>query len=272
MHLDGALEFAVMRVFHVGVAPADMRDHHRILAFQRAKQLVRGVDGVGRGLALDQDVRRAADRAALAAIEDVAVAAHAGVARPFVAGKADELARLVEFGGQLVELLPERIGDLKVVALVADHVDEGRVARIAEVILRRAHADGFAALPVQIAPVAAQRRGFDHTQRIGAGDLGAVRHQTQIEVALGVGDEALDYPRSLARLDRDRFLPVMEREPAQRARNQRRLPRLRLEADGALLHGDALCPVGIADADADAASRDRGAAYVADGEIARGAV
>ena len=86
-----------MGVFDVGIAPADMGDDHGVLAFERAEQLVRGVDGVGRGLALDQDVRRAADRPALVAEEDVAVAAHAGVARPFVARQADEAARLVEF-------------------------------------------------------------------------------------------------------------------------------------------------------------------------------
>ena len=166
-----------MGVLDIRVAPADMRDDDRVLAVERAEQLIRRVDRVGRGLALDQDVRRAADRAAFVAIEDVAVAAHAGIARPFVAGQADELARHVEFRGEPVELLPERVGDLKVVALVADHVDEGRIARIAEIAFRRAHADGLAALSVQVAPVAAQRRGRDHAQRIGAGKLLAVRQR-----------------------------------------------------------------------------------------------
>ena len=93
VHLDGALEPAVMGIFQIGIAPADMGDDHGILAGERAKQLVGGVDGVGRGLALHQDVRRAADRPAFAAEENVAVAAHAGVARPFVARQADEAAR-----------------------------------------------------------------------------------------------------------------------------------------------------------------------------------
>ena len=105
MHLDAAFEPPVMGVADIGVAPADMGDDHGVLAVQRAEQLIRGVDGVGRGPALHQDVRRATDRPALAAEEDVAVAAHAGIARPFVAGQADETARRVEFGREPVELL-----------------------------------------------------------------------------------------------------------------------------------------------------------------------
>ncbi len=157
MHLDGALQPAVMGIFQVGVAAADMGDDDGVLAFERAEQFVGGVDRIRRGLPLHQDVRRAPDRPALAAIEDVAIAAHAGVARPFVAGQADEPAGRVERGRQPVEFVPERVGDLEVVALVADHVDEGRVARVAEIGLGRSHPDGFAALPVQVAPIAAQR-------------------------------------------------------------------------------------------------------------------
>ena len=171
MHLDGALQPSVVGELHVGIAPADMGDDDGVLVLQRLEQVVGGVDGVGRGLAFDQDVRRAADRPALAAVEDVAVAAHAGVAGPFVAGQADELAGLVERGGQPVELLPERVGDLEVVALVAGDVDERLVARVAEVVFRRAGADGLAALAVQVAPVAPQRARLHHAQRIGARQL-----------------------------------------------------------------------------------------------------
>src|SRR5437879_7832109 len=99
------------------------------------------IDGIGRGLAFYQDVRRAADRPTLAAKENIAVAAHAGVARPFVAGQADEAAGCVELRREAVELGPECIGDLKIVALMADDIDEGLVARVAEITFRRAHAD-----------------------------------------------------------------------------------------------------------------------------------
>jgi len=125
-----------------------MGDDHRVLAFKRAKELVGRVDGSARGLPFDQDVRGAPDRAAFAPEEDVAVAAHAGVARPLVTRQAHETARRIERRGQSIELGPERVGDLKIVALVADHVDEGQIARVAEIAFRRAHADGFAALPM----------------------------------------------------------------------------------------------------------------------------
>ena len=49
MHLDRALDAAVVADVEVGVAPADMGDHDRILAVQRLEQLARGVD-VGAGV------------------------------------------------------------------------------------------------------------------------------------------------------------------------------------------------------------------------------
>ena len=218
MHLDGAFEPSVMGVFEVGVAPADMGDDHGVLAGERAEQLVRGVDGIGRGLALDQDMRRAADGAALAAEEDVAVAAHAGVARPLVAGQADEAAGLVELGRQPVELRPERVGDLEVVALVADDVDEGQVARVAEIALRRAHADGLAALPVQVAPIASDRR---RRRPLACGLARASSSpfamSAKLEIAGVVGDEILDDARTVAGLDRDAL-----RQAAQRPRRHER--------------------------------------------------
>ena len=162
-------------------------------------------------------MRRAANGSAFAAEEDVAVAAHAGVARPFVAGQADETARRVEFRRQPVELGPERVGDLKVVALVADDVDEGSIARVAEIALRRAHADGLSALPVQIAPIASQRRVGGDAHRIGAGKLLAVRHEPQFEIAGGVGHEIFQHARAVAGLDRDAL-----RQAAHRPRRHER--------------------------------------------------
>src|SRR5262249_56549766 len=138
------------------------------------KELICVVNCPARGLTFDQEGRRAMARAAFAAEEDVAVAAHASIARPFVAGQAQETARRIERGGQAVELSPERIGDLKIVALMADDVEEGKIARVAKIAFRRAHTYGFAALPVQVAPVEPQRCLRDHAQRIGAGKLLAI--------------------------------------------------------------------------------------------------
>src|SRR4030095_2120848 len=99
-----ALEPPVVGAFDIRVAPADMGDDHRVLAFERAKELIGRVDGSARGLSFDEDVRRAPDRAAFAPKEDIAVAAHAGVARPLVAWQAHETARRIERRGQSIEL------------------------------------------------------------------------------------------------------------------------------------------------------------------------
>ena len=57
MHLDRPFELALMGVFHVGIASADMGDHHGILAGHRVENIVRGVAfRARRARALDQDV------------------------------------------------------------------------------------------------------------------------------------------------------------------------------------------------------------------------
>src|SRR4029077_3223689 len=112
---------------------------------------------------LDQNMRRAPDRAAFAAEKDISITTHAGIARPFVTRKTNKPAGNVELGRQAVELLPELVGNLEVVALMTDHVDERRITRVAEIGFGCPHADGFTALPVQIAPIAAGRCLFHHT-------------------------------------------------------------------------------------------------------------
>ena len=54
--LDRALDTGVMRVFDVGVASADMGDDPAVLVRQELEQLVRGVDGLGRGRAFHQNM------------------------------------------------------------------------------------------------------------------------------------------------------------------------------------------------------------------------
>ena len=142
------------------------------------------------------------DRAALAAVEDVAVAAQAGVAGPFVSRHAHEAPGLVERGRQAVELLPERIGDLKIVALVSDDIDERLVAGVTEVAFSGVGANRFAALAMQVAPIAPQRRAGHDTQRIGAGELlvGLGIVQAQFDIA-GLGNrEVADDARPLLRV------------------------------------------------------------------------
>ena len=102
----------------------------------------------------------------------------------------------IELRGELIELFPERIGDLEIIALVADHVDEGLVAGVAEIVFRRPHADGFAALAVQIGPIAPQRRGGHHAKRIGLRDKAAIGRHAQIEIAGAIRDKVFDHARA----------------------------------------------------------------------------
>ncbi len=213
VHFHGALQPAVVRHRDVGVASADMRDHDGVLGGDRAEQIFGGVAiAVGRILAVDQNAGGAEDRPSFVAVEDVAVAAHAGVARPFVTRHADEAARHVEFGGEPVELVPERVGDLEVVALVADDIDEGLVARVGEIAARRIGADRLAALPVQVAPVAPQRRVRHDAHGIGARKLGAALvGERELHIARRAGDEIVEHQGTFARFCRNGFGEVLNR-------------------------------------------------------------
>src|SRR5690606_38436318 len=114
----------------------------------------RGVAVVARGgLVLDQRMRRASDDPALLGEEDVAVAAQRCIARPLVPRQRDEAARLVELGGEPVELLPELVCDLEVVALVGAGVHERPIACECEVLAGAPGADRLLRLTVEIAPV-----------------------------------------------------------------------------------------------------------------------
>src|SRR5438093_1006356 len=86
--------------------------------------------------------------------EHVAVTAHAGVARPLVTGQTDEAPRHIESRCQSIELSPKCVGDLEVVALMSDDVDERLITRVTEITFRGAGADGFTALTMQVTPIA----------------------------------------------------------------------------------------------------------------------
>ena len=110
------------------------------------------------------------DIPSLGSVEHVAVAAKPGVARPFIAGKDDEAAIFGELGGQLVELGPECLGDLEVVALMADRVEECLVAGEEMEVARRVGPDGLLRLTMQVAPIGQQRRVLDNAKRVGGRD------------------------------------------------------------------------------------------------------
>jgi hypothetical protein len=66
---------------------------------------------------------------------------------------------------------PERIGDLEVVALMSDDVDERLVTGVAEVAFSGVGTNRLAALAMQVAPIAPQRCAGRDTQWIGAGQF-----------------------------------------------------------------------------------------------------
>ena len=92
-----------------------------------------------------------------------------------------------------------------------------------EIAFRRAHADGLAALAVQVAPEAPQRCGVDDAQRICACDLLAAREDAQVEIAGGVHGEIFDDARSIAGFKSD-----ARRQARDHARGEKRQRLLRL--------------------------------------------
>ena len=83
--------------------------------------------------------------------DHVAVTAKCRVARPLVTRKEDEAAGLVELTGEVVEVSPELLGDLEVVALVAHGIHKGQVAGIFSKAARAVGADRLFRLPVHVA-------------------------------------------------------------------------------------------------------------------------
>ena len=109
------------------------------------------------------------DGLAFVAVVHVAIAAHGGVRRPFVARDADELTWPVEVFCQGVEFAPERAGDLEVIALVAHDVEVRLVPAELEIFPRRIGAQCLVRLAVRVAPEMDESGVLGHyAQRVGA--------------------------------------------------------------------------------------------------------
>ena len=89
----------------------------------------------------------------LVEIDDVPIAAAAGVAGPFVSGKNDELHVVLKRAHLLIELPPILVGHLKVVALMRAEIQSRHVARKGEIFCFSAGSYGRIALRVEIAPI-----------------------------------------------------------------------------------------------------------------------
>ena len=59
--------------------------------------------------------------------ENIAVAAHGGVPRPFITREYDKSSILMILFSELVQVFPECIVDLKIIGLMAGHIQEGFV-------------------------------------------------------------------------------------------------------------------------------------------------
>ena len=70
-------------------------------------------------------------------------------------------------------MFPEGRGDLKVIALVAHHIQERPIARELDQFTRRVGPDGFFGLPVQVSPVVQQRGIRGNLQRVADAQTGS---------------------------------------------------------------------------------------------------
>ena len=176
MDLHPGLEAFIVGVVDVGVPPSDVGEHHAVAASQAFEHLGGAVGVVlGVGPVVDQGVRRPVDGLALVQVEHVAVTPQAGVARPLVAREGHEPVVLGELGGQVVEMGPEGVGDLEVVALVGHHVQERPVPGEGMEVAGRVGADGLLGLAVEISPPWQQPRPCTHRsgldpERVRRGD------------------------------------------------------------------------------------------------------
>ena len=59
--------------------------------------------------------------------ENIAVATHGGVARPFITREYDKSSILMIFFSELVQVFPECIVDLKIIGLMTGHIQKGFV-------------------------------------------------------------------------------------------------------------------------------------------------
>ena len=155
MHLHRPFQPGVVAA-QVGKASADVGDDHHLPPAipQAGKQFLHGraagLPGPGRE---KQGAGAAADGPAFFPEDHVAVPAQSGIAAPFPTGKGHQAFRFMELAGGGLDLPPEAVGDLKVVALVGTDVQEGVVAGKAEVVPDGIGSDGFLALAVEIGPI-----------------------------------------------------------------------------------------------------------------------
>ena len=188
--LEDRLQLRVLRL-EVRAPAADVRHHDHLAAglghvlahprLQVAGVHAFGRTGVGRHLVPGQlPVAAAVDGPLVVQEQDVAVATGAGRPRPLPAEEGHEPARIVVLAGRQPHLLQVGIGEDEVIALVGGEVDGCEVARVGEVLVRCADADGGCRLRLRIPPADDLVRVFAYHDGIGDGEdsVVALEHQS----------------------------------------------------------------------------------------------
>ena len=204
---DRGLEFRVVGVLDVGIAAADVRRDQRVLVLECSQEISRRMTiGLRMGRVVDEGPAGSVDGAALVPVPDVVVAPEGSVARPLVAGQGDETAGLVELGGQLIELSPERVGDLEIVALMATDIEKRPVTGECEVVAGGVGADGLFALSVEVAPVVAVCGAGRDPEGVRLRETDALFGKDPDPPFPGIGDgETVHLPGELSRRERHRL-------------------------------------------------------------------
>ena len=131
--------------------------------------------GINVVLAINQRVRGSPHDPPLVREEYIPVAAKRRVSRPFVTWKRDKATVFIKMCRDIVEILPEDFGHLKVIALVGADIEKRFVTPKGKIINSAIGAQCLFGLPVQITPVFPQMGLFRDTAGITAGDDVALR-------------------------------------------------------------------------------------------------
>ena len=212
MDLIGRFNIRVVVIMDIGIAPADM-------PVDDAVDVLEGLEQIGQRLGVAVQFRAVLqkrmgttdNRFALVAKIDIVVATHRRVAGPFIAGEHGEAVGLVAFRRHLVEVGPERAVDLKVVGLMGGDIEKRFVAGKVEIAFQRTNADGFAGLPVQVAPVARDIRLLDH-QWTGPGDAAVTVHYIDPKLAFVADLQILQHDRAFRSVEGDGLRQVVHRQ------------------------------------------------------------
>ena len=98
-------------------------------------------------------MRRSPDLSPFITKKDIPVTADGCISGSLIAGKGDKSPFLIIAVGQCIQKLPESIVNLKVVCLMADHVEKSQIASKIKIFPGVVYTDSLSALTMQITPI-----------------------------------------------------------------------------------------------------------------------